>query len=293
MDNCHFITSIDVTNRLGEGVVWHAPTETLWWTDIHGCQLHCYHWHNKNLETWTTPERLTAFSIIATEPVKLMVSFASGFAIYEPETQQVEWVARPELELSGHRFNDGRTDRQGRFWSATMVEQDHGKKGSLYRVDENGCNAVLGGFQIPNTLCWNPEGTRMYHADTPTGVIQQHDFNPESGTPSNPRLFASVPRGEPDGAIVDANGDLWVALWGGNGVARFSPDGQLQGLLELPVSQPTCVALGGPDMNMLFVTSATEGLTPEQKAKEPLAGSVLIYQTSARGLPEPGVNTYD
>jgi len=293
VDNCHFITSIDVTNRLGEGIVWHSLTNTLWWTDIHGCQLYCYHWHTKKLETWSTPERLTAFSIIGTEPVKMMVSFASGFATYEPETQQVEWIARPEQELNGHRFNDGRTDRQGRFWSATMVEQDEGLKGSLYRVDVTGCHAVLGGFQIPNALCWNPEGTRMYHADTPTGTIRQYDFDPLNGVPSNSQVFASVPQGEPDGAIVDAQARLWVALWGGNGVARFSSAGKLEGILELPVSQPTCVAFGGPNMDILFVTSATEGLTPEQKASEPLAGSVLIYQTGARGLPEPKVNYYD
>ncbi|RUO32443.1 SMP-30/gluconolactonase/LRE family protein [Aliidiomarina soli] len=293
MDNCQFIGSIDVANRLGEGIVWHAQTETLWWTDIHGCQLHRYHWHSRRLETWTTPERLTAFSVITTDPIKMVVSFASGFAIYEPESQQVQWLARPELETSGHRFNDGRTDRQGRFWSATMVEHDEGKQGSLYRLNANGCSPVLEGFAIPNALCWNPEGTRMYHADTPTGVIQQYDFEPANGTPSNPRVFASVPRGEPDGATVDAQGDLWVALWGGSGVARFNPHGQLQGVLDLPVSQPTCVAFGGPDMNILFVTSATEGLTEAQKANEPLAGSVLIYQTHGRGLPEPGVTTHD
>lgn len=289
MRDCKLIATLEVNNRLGEGIVWHADSQSVWWTDIHSCCLYRCSWPQQTLQQWNTPERLTAFAIVNLHPLKLLVSFASGFAFYWPDEQQVQWIQRPERALAGNRFNDGRVDRQGRFWAGTMAEDAQGQQGTLYRLDGNGCIPVLSGLSIPNALCWSPDSKVMYHADTPTGKIVQYDFEPTSGAVTNQRDFAAMPVGEPDGAITDANGDLWVALWGGSGVARFSPDGYLQGLLELPVSQPTCVAFGGPDMNLLFMTSATEGLSRQQRDAEPLAGAVFVYQTPFQGLEEPGV----
>lgn len=289
MRDCNLIATLEVNNRLGEGIVWHAPSQSIWWTDIHGCGLYRATWPEQVVQKWQTPERLTAFSIIDLQPLKLMVTFASGFAFYWPESQQVEWIARPEAELKGNRFNDGRVDRQGRFWAGTMVEEPLGQKGTLYRLDGSTATSVTKELSIPNALCWSPDGRTMYHADSPSGAINQYDFDPTSGEIANKRLFASMPQGEPDGAITDADGNLWVALWAGQGVAKFNSDGALQGVLELPVSQPTCVAFGGPQRNLLFVTSATEGLSDMQCEQEPLAGAVFVYQTPFQGLEEPGV----
>ena len=278
--------SIDVHNTLGEGIQWHADSQTLWWTDIQNSRLYRYDWASKRLDQWATPERLTAFGILSARPVQLLASFASGFALYEPERDHLAWLARPERHLPGNRFNDGRVDRQGRFWSGTMVENNHGQCGSLYRLDADGATAVLPGLSIPNALCWSPDGRLMYHADTPRGEIRLYDFDPVTGQPSGERLFARVPQGKPDGAAVDASGYLLCALWGGQAVARFAPTGELVALHDLPVSQPTCVALGGPDMNVLFVSSAHEDMTAEQRAAEPLAGSVLAYTSPYVGLSE-------
>lgn len=286
-DALQLLFSIDVANTLGEGVQWHAQSNSLWWTDIHNSQLYRFDWQSRSLNQWQTPDRLTAFGILSTEPVRLLASFASGFALYEPETNTATWLAKPETNRSGNRFNDGRIDRQGRFWSGTMQDQgDRAPNGTLYRLDETGTHPVLQDLTIPNALCWSPDGRRMYHADTPTGLINTFDFDPERGEPSAAKLFAEVPRGKPDGATIDASGHLLCALFGGSGVARFSPAGELTVLHDLPVSQPTCVALGGPNLSVLFVTSATEGMTEQQRKAEPMAGHVLAYATPYRGLVE-------
>ncbi|TGG93475.1 SMP-30/gluconolactonase/LRE family protein [Natronospirillum operosum] len=286
------VQTIAVANRLGEGIQWHADSGSLWWTDILSCRLYRLDWSTQQQQVWTTPERLTAFGILSTDPVKLLVSFESGFALYHPDEDRVHWLARPEQGVAGNRFNDGRVDRQGRFWSGTMVEDDQGQTGTLYRLDEQGAHPMLKGLSIPNALCWSPDGRVMYHADTPTGLIRRFDFDAATGSLSGARDFARVPTGNPDGACIDAEGHLLCALWGGHGLVRFAPDGRQTTLHELPVSQPTCVALGGPEMNLLFVSSAREGLSDEALAAEPLAGSVLVYETPYQGLvemvPAPG-----
>lgn len=286
-DSLEFLFSIDVANTLGEGVQWHAQSNSLWWTDIHNSRLYRFDWHSRNLDQWTTPDRLTSFGILSTDPIRLLASLATGFALYQPETGDLSWIAQPETGKPGNRFNDGRVDRQGRFWSGTMQDEgDRAPTGTLYRLDEAGVHSVLHNLTIPNALCWSPDGKRMYHADTPTGQIRTFDFDPERGEPGDARLFAEVPRGKPDGAAVDSDGHLLCALFGGCGVARFSPEGTLTALHDLPVSQPTCVALGGPNLDVLFVTSATEGMTEQQRKDEPMAGHVLAYATPYLGLTE-------
>lgn len=278
--------AIDVGNELGEGIQWHAPSQSLWWTDIQGCTLFCHDWSSQSLRQWTTPERLTAFGLLSADPVRLIVSFASGMAVYEPDSGLVEWLARPEQDVPGNRFNDGRVDRQGRFWSGTMVEDDQGQTGSLYRLDAHGAQPQLSGLTIPNALCWSPDSRHVYHADTPTGLIRRYPFDAEHGTLGEGIVFARAPKGNPDGACVDAEGHVLCALWGGSAIARFAPSGELVAVHDLPVSQPTCVALGGPDMDMLFISSAHAGMASAQRSEEPMAGSVLVYKSPYTGLPE-------
>lgn len=286
-DQLEFLFAIEVNNHLGEAVQWHAPSQTLWWTDIHDYGLYRFDWATQQLTHWLVPHRVTAFGILATDPVRLLVSFDSGFAIYQPDSEQLQWLARPELDQPANRFNDGRVDRQGRFWAGTM--QDVGDRqpvGSLYRLDASGAQPQIANLTIPNTLCWSLDGRTAYHADTPTGLIQRYDFDADSGQLSNPQPFAKAPRGYPDGGLIDSEGYLLCALFAGSGVARFTPQGELVAVYDLPASQPTCVTLGGPDMDILFVSSATEAMSDEQKAVEPQAGNVLVYKTPFKGVLE-------
>lgn len=286
-DQLELLFSLDLGNELGEAVQWHHASQTLWWTDIHQSRLYRYDWASQQLTDWQTPQRLTCFGILATQPVRLLVAFAGGFALYEPDSGDYQWLAQPEQHLPGNRYNDGRVDRQGRFWAGTM--QDVGDRqavGTLYRLDPSGATPVINDLTIPNTLCWSPDSRQLFHADTPTGQIRRYDFDATTGAISNATLFAKAPRGYPDGGLIDADGYLMCALFGGSAVARFSPSGELIALHELPASQPTCVALGGPELNILFVTSATEAMSAEQRQAEPKAGSLLAYATPYKGLPE-------
>lgn len=285
-----WLRSLPVANILGEGVRWHPGQSSLWWTDIAARKLHRYEPDTDRLDIWETPERLAVFGFIkGTE--QLIAAFDKGFALYNPFTGEIHWLAQPEADLPGNRFNDGGVDRQGRFWAGTMVEQ-----GDPLQADPAGglscwgegqqASCQLRGIGISNGLCWSPNGQTVYLSDSARGVYYAYDFDPHSGSFSNRRVFALAVEGTGhDGSCVDAEGNIWNALFGGGKVVCYSPQGDVLLELNVPVSQPTCVAFGGPDLSLLFVTTARENLSEAQLAQEPEAGNLLIYQTNARGLP--------
>ena len=287
MSELSLLFTIPCANTLGEDIQWNARDQSFWWTDIHGARLYRYQLDGGQLRHWDLPERLGCFAF-AQRDERLLAGFASGLAWFDPDTGVQEWLAKPESHLPGNRANDGRCDRQGRFWMGTLVEQDQGQVASLYCLDQQlQLTSHLQGLRISNALCWSSDGCRMYHADSPSHSIQVYDFDPLSGRPGNPRLFAATEPGiEPDGACVDAQGCVWNAHWGGGRVVRYTPDGRECLRLDLPVSQPTCVAFGGEQLNLLAVTSARVGLSDVQLAAQPQAGHVFIFQTPFRGLPE-------
>ena len=187
------------------------------------------------------------------------------------------------------RCNDGKCDRQGRFWVGTMGDMRRTPRGHLYRLDpQAGLRRVLDGLTIPNGLCWSPDGRTMYFTDSPTRLIWAFPYDPATGTPGERRVFAQVDgSGVADGATVDAEGCLWSARHGGGRVTRYTPDGRIDREIALPVSQPSCCAFGGPDLGTLFVTTARNGLSADDLAKQPLAGAVLALEPGVRGLAEP------
>jgi len=283
------IDTIEVNNELGEGVVWDTARQKVWWTDIAQSELYRYEPSSKKLESWNTPERLACFAPVANQPY-LIAAFESGFAYYDPISEQLDWLHKLETDKPGIRFNDGRTDRQGRLWAATMVEnQDTAvSKGSLYCLNNDlSINKTIGGLSIPNSLCWSPDGQTMYHTDTPTHQINQYHFDTNTGTLSAPKCFSKTePNCYPDGSIVDADGYLWNAQWGASQIVRYAPTGIQDLVLEVPTSQPTCVAFGGTELNLLFVTSAYQDMNAEQRSSEPNAGNLFVYETHYKGLVE-------
>ena len=282
---------LPVAHLHGEGVQWNADDGCLWWTDISGCALHRYHLGRGALESFATPERLGCFAFIEGD-ARLLVAFASGFALFDPRDGQVRWLDRCEPAGSGRRFNDGRVDRQGRFWAGTMVEDAMlaaPYSASLYCLGQDG-RAVERerGIGISNGLCWSPDGRTMYFADSPRHTIHAYDFDPDSGLPSRRREFARTgPDAEPDGSAVDAEGAVWNAQWGGGRVVGYSPAGEVLETVDTPgAMQPSCVAFGGDALDLLCVTSAWVGLDEGARAAQPQAGHVFLYEASARGLPE-------
>jgi sugar lactone lactonase YvrE len=281
------IQTIPAENTLGESVLWDVEAQALWWTDIQERRLFRYDWEGRSLDRFQTPERVGSFGLVAGSD-KLVVAFESGFALYDPVSAEAEWLARPQSHVPGIRFNDGRVDRQGRFWAGTMAEADSAKgKANLYCLDAKGhARARESGITISNSLCWSPDGRLLYFADSPKHAINVYDFDVANGEILNRRLFARLPENAfPDGSTVDAQGYLWNAEWGAGRVTRHAPDGSIERALEVPATQPTCMAFGGPDLDLLFVTSARENLSAEVLAKEP-AGDVFVYKTDIKGLAE-------
>ena len=197
---------------------------------------------------------------------------------------------RPLAQVApeGTRMNHAACDPQGRFWAGTLAHDQHPGGGALYRLDRNGhTELMLDDLTISNGLGWSPDGGTMYVADSAPGVIYVFSFDPEQGTISDQRVLVDVPSdvGSPDGLTVDAAGDLWVAIFGGGRVQRYSPNGELRQELLLPAEQTTCCAFGGPGLNLLYVTTATEHWTDEQRRAEPSAGLVYRFTTEATGRP--------
>jgi sugar lactone lactonase YvrE len=260
----------------------------LWWTDIQGRQLHRYDWRRASLQILDTPERVGSFGFVEGSE-HLVTAFASGIAMYDAYQQSVAWLARPETLTAGIRFNDGRVDRRGRFWSGTMVE---GKQltpgGCLYSIDGSGAaRCHLRSLRISNGLCVSPDGTVLYFADSPTRTISVYELIEPEGTLGASRIFAQTPQGAfPDGAAVDVDGCVWSAHWGAGCIVRYTPDGRIDRTLEVPTCQPSCVCFGGPDLDILCVTSAREGLDGATLRAEPNAGDVFLYGVGVQGLPE-------
>ncbi|NIK89103.1 sugar lactone lactonase YvrE [Rhizomicrobium palustre] len=276
---------VRVANTLGECVLWDG--RALWWTDIDSRVLYHLEWSSGRLRQIPTPARLASFGLIAGQR-EFVAAFDDGFALFDPETGLRGPLLVPEGLSPGLRMNDGRVDRQGRFWSGSMVMDPNGKSvAMLYSMGEAGLRRHADGIAISNGLAFSPEGDRMYFADSRRGMIWQYAVDAESGTLGKRSFFAEAQHGgEPDGACVDEDGCLWIAVWGASAVIRYTPEGRVDRVLEVPVRQPTCVTFGGPDLDLLFVTSASLGLGPCETG----AGDVLVYNVGVKGLAESRCN---
>lgn len=283
--------TIDVRNELGEGPVWDDRIGRLWWTDILASRLYYWDWDSKKAGFVELPEQLGCLGL-TTDPAKLVCAFATGFAILTPASGNVDWLARPVAPNSGIRFNDGRVDRAGRFFAGTLVEDadkaGEDASGTVYRLDQDGtASELFGGVEVTNGICFSPDNTVMYFADSPKQKIFGFALLAD-GTVSERQVFHKLTTGGyPDGAEVDSEGRMWSAEWDGHRVTAYNSDKSIAETLMVPVTRPTCTAFGGPDMRHLFVTTARAALDEEVLAAEPMAGKVLVYEGLADGLLAP------
>ena len=290
LSNTRLVEVVDVGDRLGEGVLWRATDQSLWWTDILGRRVHRFDWKTKQLRTYPTPERLASFCFAEGYDDCLVGAFETGFAFFYPTTGELRWLVRPPELRSGRRMNDGRAGPDGCFWAGSMIEGEAPENPTamtgLYRLDALGrARLVRGGFRIANGICWNPDGTVMFVADSPSRTISRYEFNASTGRLGSARIHARIDEGYPDGAVTDRGGDLWSALWGAGKIACFSPAGALIGELEVSAPQPSCPAFCGPDLSFLAVSTATEGMSQSERAAHPQSGSLFIYEGNLAGSP--------
>ena len=268
---------------LAEGPVWCDVDQALYWTDIRRQLIRRHTPATGETVTWEFPELVGSFAL--RRGGGLLVALASRLATFDPASGDIVTLAAPEAGKPTHRFNDGKCDPAGRFLAGTMDDATREPTGSLWSMANGNCRAVVSGCRIPNGLAWSPDGRRMYFSDTMTGDIHVYEYDPATGVVGVGSMFAKVAKGGPDGATVDAEGYYWCAVYGGWRVERYAPDGTLDRTINLPVQNPTSCAFGGSGLDRLYVTSASQRLTPEELAQQPLAGAIVVLDVGARGLP--------
>ena len=275
--------------RLGECPLWSPLEGRLYWVDIDGGAVHRYDPATGADESRATPGRPTALALTReTGRLLVAVELRLGFLDWEAGSWS-DWTTL-EPDDAGNRLNDGRCDPAGRFWVGSMFDRtDAGRStGILHRVGGDGSLArIRSGIGISNGLAFSPDGRTMYFADTLRRTVCAYDFDPDHGQPSKERVFLdfSTLPGKPDGACVDADGCYWIACVYGWAVARVTPDGRVDRLIEVPVEKPSMPAFGGSDMTTVFVTSIRRGVADDPS--QPEAGSLFAFDAGVRGLPEP------
>lgn len=275
----------DVHAMLGEGPVWVARQAALYWVDIEGRKIFRLGFHG-HWDEWPTDLRVG--SLVPRNDGSFIAGTDQGIAVTKPCGFDFDIVLNPESHLPHNRFNDGKVDRQGRFWAGTMDDLGKDVTGTLYRVDPDmSCSIIDTDYRITNGPAFSPDGRIMYHNDTARQVTYVFDLD-EDGRASNRRIFLQFGPGDgnPDGMTVDAEGCLWIAFWGGSCVRRFSPAGERLETVRLPVSQPSSCAFGGPDLDELYITSASVGLDEESLKMQPNAGGLFMFAPGVRGLEE-------
>jgi sugar lactone lactonase YvrE len=256
----------------------------LWFVDIKGRCVHRYDETTRTKQTWQTPQDVGF--IVAASGGRFICGLKSGLHLFAPETGGFQLQTPVDADRPGNRLNDAHVDAAGRLWFGTMDDAEASPTGALYRFDATGLHRADDGYVITNGPATSPDGRTLYHIDTLKRVIFAFDLAAD-GSLSARRVFARVAEtdGHPDGPVVDAEGCVWVGLFGGWGVNRYSPTGELLSKLSLPVANCTKAAFGGADLRTLYVTSAWKGLAAEQRTQQSLAGGLFAVRVDTPGLP--------
>ena len=274
--------------ELGEGARWDARRGELLWVDILAGRVHRELVDDdgelSRVHTYQLPGTVGAIAPVHGDEGWLLAA-GRGFAYLTSEGS-----VRPlgEVAPDNTRMNDGACDPRGRFWAGTLADDHHAGRGALYRLDCTGrAELMLEGLTIPNGLGWSPDEKTMYLIDSGPRVIHTFAFDADHGTISDEQVLVTVAEdvGAPDGMTIDATGDLWVAIYGGGQVNRYSPNGTLRHTLSLPAKQITSCAFAGRDLDRLYVTTATEDWSDDQRRAEPDAGLMYRFDTGSTGLP--------
>ncbi len=280
--------ALDTGISVGESPIWVPEEQALYFTDIAGTTMNAFFPDTGTHKQWQMPEKLCCFA--QREGGGFIAAMSSGFAFLDLKTGAVDYIAKIEADRDDTRLNDGRCDRQGRFWAGSMHEPRTLFDGTLYRLNTDLTHQVMAGdVMVSNGLAFSPDGKIMYWSDSRNRKIFAFDFEPETGQITNRRVFfeTTLAQGRPDGATVDADGYYWSACYLGSRVLRIAPDGTLDRDIPMPVKNITMVCFGGPDLDTLYVTTGNEGLTAQELKASPLAGALFVTKPGVKGLLEP------
>ena len=276
-------------NILGEGITFSKKDQTLYWLDINNTsKLHKFNLINQQKDIFEIPEIVTATTIKSENEIILVSN--NGINLFNINSKKFERILNIENKLLHTRSNDGASDVKGRLWFGTMqnnfdkdgesipIKENIGK---LYRVDkDNIITIVEDNLGIPNTFVWSPDNKNFYFTDTLDGSIMKYDYDIETGNLSNKQFFAKFDRGFPDGSTMDTDGCLWNCRWGGSCVVRYTPSGEVDQIIEMPVENITNCVFGGKDLKTLFITSANN----PGKNQHELDGSLFSINLNYQGL---------
>jgi sugar lactone lactonase YvrE len=273
----------------GESPRWDSDAHLLYWADIVNPHLYCFDPATGDLKTFDCEVPVTGIGL--RQSGGLVLASKTGLYLLDSEFRHFRFIADPEAAKPNVRFNDGMVDRCGRYWAGTLNETDlNAPDGSLYRLDPD-CtlHTMDTGLQWPNGIGWSPDDRVMYLADSGAQAVYAYDFDYESGTPHNRRVFAEIPKGDgvPDGLTVDCEGGVWLGHWGGWHLKRYYPDGMLDQVVQIPVQNVTSCMFGGQKFDELYVTTAWYLLDSQQRSDQPCSGDLFRVKQAIRGLPEP------
>ena len=271
----------DSKATLGEGPVWDARMQTLYWLDIINRRIYA------NGDVFLETDE-TIGCLALRKDGGLIFTKRFSFWICESDSPQLTLLSSLTDEPPNNRFNDGKCDPRGRFLAGTMDMGEKDPNGSLYSVDEKSVTKLLSGVTISNGLTWSPDHKTFYYIDTPTREVRAFDYDLETGAIANPHVAVRVPEslGWPDGMTSDTQGNLWIAMWGGAQVTKWdSSTGQLLDRIPVPAKNVSSCVFGGKNRNELYITSARVGLDEEALKQYPLTGGVFRVETNVEGMP--------
>ncbi|HEV3139391.1 MAG TPA: SMP-30/gluconolactonase/LRE family protein [Vicinamibacterales bacterium] len=279
--------ALDARAELLEGPVWDPAAACLYFVDILAGRVHRFDPATNVCRAYEIGASVVSVGAVAlTDSDDLVLAVRDGFARLNPATGAVSHIAGVEADRPNQRMNDGKCDPAGRFWAGTMALDETPGAGSVYRLDRGGCvQTMLGGVTISNGLDWSADARAMYYIDSPTRRVDVFDFDLASGAIAHRRPFVRIPddHGIPDGLTIDADGCVWVALWRGGAVHRYTPDASLDAIVRVPTSCPTSCAFGGPDLRDLFITTAAMELSDREREEQPTAGGLFRCRPGVAG----------
>jgi sugar lactone lactonase YvrE len=280
---------VDVKTILGEGPLWDVEEQRLYWIDSFGMNVFRCAPDGSEVRAWDVPEKIGSMAL--RKGGGAVVSLRTGLHFLDFETGECTLVVDPEPDIATTRLNDGKVDRRGRFFVGSMDMSEAGPNGSLYRLDPDlTLSKVDSGIIVSNGPCFAPDNKTFYFTDSWSGEISAYDYDLETGAISNKRRFVSIPEAGAafDGATVDAEGYVWSAIVYAGYLARYAPDGTLDRKIAMPVKKVTSVMFGGPNLDILYVTSMAKPPLPRFPSDGVMRGSLFaIHGLGIGGLPEP------
>lgn len=280
---------LDAKSILGEGPHWNEAQGKLYWVDIQGQSFGRFDAASGRNEQFPIGKTVGAVVCDAGDGEVVWLSTRDGFERYDCRTGELRGIADPEADKPANRFNDGKCDSTGRFWAGTMEDVEQHVAGSLYVLDTDlSCRKAHGNVGVSNGIAWNADETEMYYVDSMKGTVTAFRYDAASGGLDSPRIIIDFrdEQGLPDGMTIDAEGMLWIAHWGGWQVSRWDPrTGEKLDAVYVPAAKTTSCIFGGDALDIMYITTASIGFTPQQLEEQPHAGGIFAYRPGVKGTP--------